>query len=352
MEAFIQKGLQDRRISKKEIPIFATNMVVLACWFMLRGLEIASAILEDVTFDHNAKVVTWKLPVHKTDTTGKGTRRSHKCLCPSEGHISPICPYHAALFQKEELRKHRWTCATTPFFANSQGLELSKAAVAWTAVMAALYLQQSDIEQWNFNQLQSWAEHAFRVSGAQMLARANLELYLIQLLGRWGSRAIERYVQEAPLADVSKAAIAVAKLAANTQMSVCQDIVPQSSYTPPMAAIKDMPSADDKPHIAASPETAKLEIKKLRKLVQECLLTLHWFIRNPKSKLVHVPEPGQDGLPSDCWTTKCHRWRFANSSYIRHSCVLPDYRKCPACFDGATMPAEESTDGSSSEDDP
>jgi hypothetical protein len=44
------------------------------------------------------------------------------------------------------------------------------------------------------------AEHAMRVSGAQLLARSGVELYITQLYGRWGSSVIERYVQETPLA--------------------------------------------------------------------------------------------------------------------------------------------------------
>ena len=41
--------------------------------------------------------------------------------------------------------------------------------------------------------------HALRVTGAQFLARAGLELLLIQLFARWGSAAVLRYVQQAPL---------------------------------------------------------------------------------------------------------------------------------------------------------
>ena len=47
--------------------------------------------------------------------------------------------------------------------------------------------------------LQRFQGHVLRVAGAQMLARWGLDLYLIQLIARWGSRAVERYVQEAPL---------------------------------------------------------------------------------------------------------------------------------------------------------
>ena len=47
---------------------------------------------------------------------------------------------------------------------------------------------------------QRFGEHALRVAGAQALARGGMDLYLMQLFARWGSAAVERYVQEAPLA--------------------------------------------------------------------------------------------------------------------------------------------------------
>ena len=44
--------------------------------------------------------------------------------------------------------------------------------------------------------------HCLRVSGAQHLCRMRVPISTIMLLGRWGSRAIERYVQETELEDV------------------------------------------------------------------------------------------------------------------------------------------------------
>ena len=42
-----------------------------------------------------------------------------------------------------------------------------------------------------------------------MMARGGMDLYFIQLMGRWGSNAIERYVQDAYLLDQSTIAMAV-----------------------------------------------------------------------------------------------------------------------------------------------
>lgn len=43
-----------------------------------------------------------------------------------------------------------------------------------------------------------------RVTGAQYLARIGVELHKIQLLGRWDSDIILRYVREAPLAAITQ----------------------------------------------------------------------------------------------------------------------------------------------------
>mgnify|MGYP006901806923 CR=1 FL=1 len=51
-----------------------------------------------------------------------------------------------------------------------------------------------------------FSEHVLRVSGAQLLARRGMQLICIKLLGRWGSAAILRYIQDAPLAQLPEAA--------------------------------------------------------------------------------------------------------------------------------------------------
>ena len=45
---------------------------------------------------------------------------------------------------------------------------------------------------------QVFGGHACRVAGATFLAAAGIPMAVIQLLGRWSSRAIERYTQSAP----------------------------------------------------------------------------------------------------------------------------------------------------------
>ena len=53
--------------------------------------------------------------------------------------------------------------------------------------------------------------HSLRVSGAQGLARAGMDVWAIQLLGRWGSSVVLDYVREVPLEAASTWASRVAR---------------------------------------------------------------------------------------------------------------------------------------------
>ena len=62
------------------------------------------------------------------------------------------------------------------------------------AGLVTAYQDANDIER------QVFGGHACQVAGATFLAARGIPMAVIQLLGRWSSRAIERYTQSAPLA--------------------------------------------------------------------------------------------------------------------------------------------------------
>ena len=65
------------------------------------------------------------------------------------------------------------------------------------AKCCAITLGQESLDDWHAGALDRWAQHSFRVAGAQFLARCGIDVAVIQLIGRWGSNAIFRYVQTA-----------------------------------------------------------------------------------------------------------------------------------------------------------
>ena len=53
---------------------FPDDTGLVASWFLLRGLEVATAVCRDVSFSRS-------LPVSKNDPSGRGCHRSHSCIC-------------------------------------------------------------------------------------------------------------------------------------------------------------------------------------------------------------------------------------------------------------------------------
>ena len=74
----------------------ARDITLIACWWMLRGIEAAAAKLQHVWFHETnvTKFAYFTLPVQKNDTAGQCVSRGHPCLCRT-GEPNPLCPYHA-----------------------------------------------------------------------------------------------------------------------------------------------------------------------------------------------------------------------------------------------------------------
>ena len=83
-----------------------------------------------------------------------------------------------------------------PLFPNIHGKACSKLAMARTFVKAAEFL---GVPTTTPDGSETITGHSLRVTGAQGLARIGLDLWTIQLIGRWGSDAIKRYVRLVPL---------------------------------------------------------------------------------------------------------------------------------------------------------
>ena len=77
---------QARLLAPKETLIAAT-------WFLLRGLEIASARCADLALFRAKREARLRLPVSKTDVTAKGCERTHACICNLVHE--PTCPSQA-----------------------------------------------------------------------------------------------------------------------------------------------------------------------------------------------------------------------------------------------------------------
>ena len=191
-------------------PAAPRNALIIAGWWMMREIEVANLRASCVAVAQGrCPAVTLTLPASKADQTGVGVKRTHTCLCRG-GAIRPFCPAHAAWDQLLNLR--RWypshfsegiLVTDLPFFPARGGGTCTKEGFTQTIVRAAQILEmplQNELDN------ERVTGHTMRPTGAQFLARAGLDTYTVQLLGRWGSSTVEQYVREAVISEAASRA--------------------------------------------------------------------------------------------------------------------------------------------------
>ena len=309
-------------------------MVILGCWFLLRGIELAAAEVWHLTVDTRNKTVKWLLPVSKTDPRAIGTARSHGCCCTAASPQS-ICPYHLAKYYIDKTRaqfgdEHFGPELGRPLFPSSTSTSenlsfMAKSEVA-KAVVKCAAMAGEPITEWSPTGLvtQRFAEHAMRVSGAQMLARAGVSLHLIKLLGRWGSDAVERYVQDAALCRQTL-------LASQTICGLGVANIPDSD------SISHSFSSQQSARVSATDSATKSllqslqeQIQQLNKNIQKLDPSQNRFIHNIAANILHVRLGEENATPPATWHTKCG-WKYAFSNFSRCNKILPAFLLCSKC---------------------
>ena len=309
------------------------QVFILGAWFLTRGLELRSARRSHVFIDTARKRVTWHFPRSKTDTKAEGVSRTHGCCCTSSGEAllpelplrqapHPLCPFHCAIAycqwwalqtkstdgplipgNLDEPVPHAHICKQIAVAVRQVGVDLRSARPCdvHTATIAA--------------------EHALRVLGAQFMCRMGIDVYMIQLMGRWGSSAILRYIQDAPLQrQIWVASNAIAAL--STQHT--QSCVASSAATPGQA----LPIADHAQLDMAAAATA-LNEDVAPGVASDTSPQCHMVV-NTVTAWLHKVEKGFDLSESFLWRTHCG-WKFAQAQFRRTS-DTHDGRPCAKCF--------------------
>ena len=206
-------------------PLFPRNLVVVGSWFMMRELEISTLKCGMVQIVESEVLgeprVSCSLPASKTDQKALGVTRTHGCLCTVRP--DPLCPAHAAWDQARRLRLllklnvMDSLPSDLPFFPNAELRETTKEAVASTLEAAA---EKLAVPKATPDGSERISGHTLRVTGAQGMARCGIDVWAIQLLGRWGSAAVMKYVREAQLeAAASWASKAAASLSLGAKVT-------------------------------------------------------------------------------------------------------------------------------------
>ena len=312
-----------------------TDAIILGVWFMLREIEIANCLFHHMVLEGNELHLI--LPVHKTSTEGSFTARILRCGCRSRLHR--MCPWHCAERHLIRLAGHpafRSGCSF-PFFPDHEGRVISKAKfidlvrrVLHSAGIPLVYHDESGHEFPRFG------GHCLRVSGAMMLAAAGTPVSLIQLLGRWSSTAVERYIQQAPLAAVPSIPGNILNDSQDGSADVSRSVQVPNPSTPAALATRQSRqegSSSRETRQQINGMVTKLaalesEVKALGGLIarpQETLIVRH------RSTIVHQSAVEEQQNEPVTWHTRCG-WYYGCKRFFRVPAISDKQRRCQKCF--------------------
>jgi len=175
-------------------PIAPFDAAIVAAAWMMRALEAASVLGEQVTMAHDFAEATIDL--------GRGCPTSLRCSCKcgsAAGSLqeSGCCPVHTLariLEERESLGLEGKYCR----LCNTSGH-----AVSSKKTIDSLRIVSGE---------STCSEHSMRKAGAQYYARKSVPLFLIQFIGRWGSLVVSQYVGNAFLELALKASLGESSL--------------------------------------------------------------------------------------------------------------------------------------------
>ena len=305
------------------------DMVILGCWWMTREIELATTKAHHLWPEHRTNSVFWTLPVQKNDASGGCISRPHRCCC--KGQREPMCPFHAAERHMMRLEHAfpttQWEKEELPLFPDHEGrhfakekmIEMIRSVITLTGVVMSRPGPTN-------KPMPRFGGHVLRVTGAQMLARAGIELFLIQLIGRWGSEAILRYVQLAHLYGSMN-------IAARTVTGI-QDLTPESDEQPPTDPHDQPKKRTKKAHHATPIEY--LPTKDLMAIIEETvnkkLSAAKRFVGNPETHFVHLPAINDDCVQSLFLHARCG-WPYGRGRNFQYlSKIDYPWKECAKCL--------------------
>jgi hypothetical protein len=218
-------------------PVWPVLATLLVSWWLLREIEASRSMIQHSALDESEQKATWRLPSSKTDQAALGAYRAHRCACGLSDRR--ICPFHQLEDHIRQLNR-----PTGHLFPAASGSPASKQGWADTFQEIARLL---NIPTSHANGARCFTGHSARVTGARHMASTNVELWRVQLFGRWGSDVFKHYIQDAPLSQLDSLALETgAKLSIEEAKLQLQDLLRRTSSeasqllaTPPAVMIED-----------------------------------------------------------------------------------------------------------------
>jgi hypothetical protein len=316
-------------------PCHPGRATLCASWWLTREIEAASAKIKHVSISPE-RLVSWTLPNSKTDLQALGSTRSHACSCRDAQ--DPICPACNLIAQVEWVRSSFPELeGNAPLFPTKEGGAPSKQGFAdtfqWCASSLGLPTQGP-------TGARLFTGHSARVSGAQHLAKLNVELWRIQLFGRWGSEAFLRYVREAPIANLShlaqetslQASLAKARAELAAIVTSIQSLRDSSAELPPNAIVQ----AKEVLPLTLSDLTDGEAAQEIVPLPLPPAPARHVFVTNEESSCTHVARVHGALVHPSQWRSHCG-WRFGRTATRTSICESkPDIVvHCDRCWASA-----------------
>ncbi|CAE7834138.1 unnamed protein product [Symbiodinium sp. CCMP2592] len=323
----------------------SADALLLAVWFMLREIEFAAARTEDM--EAGEDWVLLRIPLHKT---AQGGERELTARIQSR----PMCPAHAALRHVSRLKAAGLWVRGGPLFPDAAGNTWAKGetVLLFRRVLLAAGVALTTVDH-KGQIVQLFAGHLARVAGAAWLASKGVPTAIIQLLGRWSSTAVERYVQAAPLAvapeipgRVLAGSYGGTQATDEARRATAGGVAPSPQAPDPPAQMESPGAPDDQAEFSRAvllvdaPPRGPAPGGVGHPPAREDL------IYNEKGAKVHRPDPAEATTEQFLWRSRCGAWPYGIRRFFRVSEKPASAAWCARCF---PAPAPGEGEGSPTE---
>ena len=300
-------------------PSYPIRSTVLVSWWLLREIEASAAEISHINIDMAAKLTHWRLPNSKADWKALGATRTHTCSCSAMQPTS-LCPFHCMIAQvswAESIKSQR-------LFPSTGGNETTKQGWADTFEEIAKKL---NLKIQSPTGLRLFTGHSARATGAVHLAQTQVELWRIQLFGRWGSDCFKLYVRDAPLNQLHSLAqetsLPASLTSARAELGAILQATRHLQNQQAHSSIQDQPVAALMDCEAASPLASPITASAAESFVLN---------RAVNGKLHRIAEHSPT-TPHHMWRTHCF-WYFARflADYELLGSNMTSAPKCAKCF--------------------
>ena len=271
-------------------------VAVIACWWLLREVEVAAASLADVS-NPSGSEVRFSLSASKTDPQAKGVFRDLSCVCgacPGAGSMvhPSLCPVCTMRTHVRQIRQRFAGIPDVPLFPTATGKPPTKEAMVHSIAAHASLLKKSVVTRSGAAQ---WGGHAWRRGGVHWFAAAGVSTVDIQLHARHSSNAILGYLEGANLASL--------------RSMFARAHSPGALLPPARSQVPPTP-------VAAQPGTPAGAPR---------------YVLGGYGGKVHLVDP-------QCpWSTVC-QWNWQATSSAKSAVNMPSGQKCKRCWPNERLP--------------